>query len=79
MPPHVTATRIAQRRMGRMQGRRLSTLAIEHTGEGALFTHVEADEVSLSVMAPDRWPQRRMALTDQSDLAFYLEPMDTGR
>lgn len=62
-----------------MQGRRLSTLAIEHTGEGALFTHVEADEVSLSVMAPDRWPQRRMALTDQLDLAFYLEPMDTGR
>lgn len=65
--------------MDRMQGHRLAALAIRHTNEGALFTHVEADEVSLSVMAPDRWPQRRMALADQSDLAFYLEPMDTGR
>lgn len=62
-----------------MQGRRLGTLAIRHSGEGALFTVVEAEDVSLSCMSPDTWPQPLMALSDQEELAFYIDKMDTGR
>ena len=65
-------------RLGKLEKLRLGSAYIAHTGEGALLTVVEAEDVLVDTMTPDSWAQRGMTVKDPN-VPWFIERMDPSK
>lgn len=61
-----------------MEGGRLGSLHIEHSGAGALLTVATSEDARVAGMGPLTWPQPRITLAAPA-IPFYIPPMDGRR
>ncbi|PSC71001.1 Histone acetyltransferase GCN5 [Micractinium conductrix] len=63
-------------RLGGMTGWKLGTLAVLHTGGGAVFSVAQAQDATVAAaLAPAGWEQRGITISSPA-WPFYLEPME---
>ncbi|EFN51956.1 hypothetical protein CHLNCDRAFT_139630 [Chlorella variabilis] len=65
-------------RICKMEGGRLGSLHIEHSGAGALLTVATSEDARVAGMGPLTWPQPRITLAAPA-IPFYIPPMDGRR
>ena len=59
-----------------MTGWKLGTLAVLHTGGGAVFSVAQAQDATVAAaLAPAGWEQRGITISSPA-WPFYLEPME---